>query len=271
MVSFVSRSSVPRTKDLPTARASKTRLILKRAFDASLAAILLLVMAPFMLLVAIAIKIDSRGPVFYAQWRTGLNRRRAGLGTGTERRRTSAFGRPFRIYKFRSMRTDAEPGGKPVWCRKDDPRVTRMGNIMRKTHMDELPQLFNILIGDMSFVGPRPERPEVISDLTGKVSGYEHRLLCPPGLTGLAQISHPADLALGDVKKKLRYDRLYLKRASMWMDMVLILGTVPKVLNVPRRRVRKISRFPRRAWDGVVDQAQAGLRVPMALLNPDRN
>jgi lipopolysaccharide/colanic/teichoic acid biosynthesis glycosyltransferase len=128
------------------------------------------------------------------------------------------------------MRLDAEPDGKPVWCQRNDPRVTRVGHFLRETHLDELPQLINIIKGDMSLVGPRPERPEFVARLRQQVPGYERRLYLKPGLTGLAQIRQRADLAVKDVRRKIRYDMLYLKNASIATDLKILFNTIPSVL-----------------------------------------
>ena len=182
----------------------------KRALDIGISSLMLLAAAPLMLAIALLIRLDSEGPILYSQLRTGLNRRtgsrrRAHRAGASERRRAPHHGKPFKILKFRSMRVDAEAKGA-VWCKEGDPRVTRLGYWLRKTHLDELPQLFNILRGDMSLVGPRPERPEFISRLHLEVPGYGTRLRVKPGLTGLAQTRHRSDLDLRDVKKKVRYD-----------------------------------------------------------------
>jgi lipopolysaccharide/colanic/teichoic acid biosynthesis glycosyltransferase len=183
--------------------------MLKRAFDASLAFTGLIASAPLWIVFAAAIKLEDGGPVFFRQ-------ERAGLG-----------GRPFDALKFRSMRTDAESGVGAVQATENDPRVTRVGRLMRATAMDELPQLWNILRGDMSFVGPRALRPGEIE--TGRdgvferledVPGYAARIQVRPGLTGIAQVYAPRDVPR---RQKFRYDRLYVRRQSWWLDIRLIL------------------------------------------------
>jgi lipopolysaccharide/colanic/teichoic acid biosynthesis glycosyltransferase len=182
--------------------------MIKRAFDASLAGIGLIVSAPLWCLIPLAIKLEDGGSVFYPQARVGLN------------------GRVFDALKFRSMRADAETLTGPVQALENDPRVTRVGRVLRATAMDELPQLWNILRGDMSFVGPRPLRPgevEVRGDgqliALAEIPGYRERHSVRPGLTGLTQVFAPRDISR---TSKFRLDRLYLKRASFWLDLKLI-------------------------------------------------
>ena len=186
----------------------------KRTFDVAASLGLLLVTWPVMLLAAFAIWIESglRGPVLYRQQRVGLD------------------GRYFEVTKFRSMRTDAEQGGKAVWASINDPRVTRVGNFIRRTRIDELPQVFNVLRGDMSFVGPRPERPEFVGDLETKIPYYAHRHRIKPGLTGWAQLCYPYGASLDDAREKLQYDLYYLKNHSVLLDLIILIQTVDVVL-----------------------------------------
>jgi len=236
---------------------SRAMSFAKRALDVALATLMLVALLPAMLFFAILVKVDSDGPIFYSQVRVGQNtranqRRRgairrlanravlAGLENGyrnDERRKRDFMGRPFPVLKFRTMRTDAEKNG-PRWCTPQDNRITRFGRILRATHLDELPQLINIIRGEMSFVGPRPERPEFVADLSEKVPAYRHRLATRPGLTGLAQIRHRADLVLDDVRRKIRYDLLYIKNASVLTDIKIILGTVPFVFGLSHDAVK---------------------------------
>lgn len=238
----------------------------KRLLDVTLSASLLFVVAPLMAVFAFLVKADSKGPVFYRQIRVGLNeRRRARRALATrrqarrpvlpgvngqrgndDRRGPNLFGRPFPVIKFRTMVTDAERNG-PTWCCPDDPRVTRVGNFLRKTHLDELPQLINVLRGDMSLVGPRPERPEFIATLTQAVPHYERRLIIKPGVTGLAQIRHRSDTDIDDVKKKVRYDFLYLRNAGVLTDLKIIIGTLPTVFGVRANAFRRLRRLRRAA------------------------
>jgi sugar transferase (PEP-CTERM system associated) len=167
---------------------------------------------PVALLTAALIKLDSRGPVLYSQERVGKN------------------GRAFRVYKFRSMRTDAEANG-PVWASKDgDSRVTRVGRVIRKIRVDEIPQFWNILRGEMNFVGPRPERPHFVRQLAEEIPFYEQRHLIPPGLTGWAQIKYPYGASIEDARQKLQYDLYYIKNQSLLLDAVIMFETVKTIL-----------------------------------------
>jgi sugar transferase (PEP-CTERM system associated) len=190
---------------------SKRRLIAKRLFDLVLASLFFLVLWPFMLLTAIAVRLDSPGAVLYHQVRVGLN------------------GKTFRIYKFRSMRQDAEKNGA-VWAKKNDSRVTRVGAFIRNTRLDELPQLYNVLAGQMSFVGPRPERPEFVTELANQIPFYETRHKVKPGLMGWAQLKYPYGASVEDAKNKLQYDLYYTKNHSFLMDMLIMIQTVEIIL-----------------------------------------
>ncbi len=190
---------------------SKRRMIAKRLFDMALASAFFVVLWPFMLLTAIAVKLESPGPILYHQIRVGLN------------------GRHFRIYKFRSMRQDAEKNGA-VWAQKNDSRVTRVGTFIRNTRLDELPQLYNVLAGQMSFVGPRPERPEFVKDLVQQIPFYDTRHKVKPGLMGWAQLKYPYGASVEDAKNKLQYDLYYTKNHSFLMDMLIMIQTVEIVL-----------------------------------------
>jgi exopolysaccharide biosynthesis polyprenyl glycosylphosphotransferase len=186
-------------------------LRIKRLLDLSLALLLLFFAWPFMLLTAIAVKLDSPGPVFYSQIRTGKG------------------GSDFAILKFRSMRTDAEKHGAQ-WASKNDSRVTMVGKFIRLTRLDELPQLFTVLKGDMSFIGPRPERPEFNKMLSEQIPFYDLRHLVRPGITGWAQVMYPYGASVDDAKEKLQYDLYYIKNHSLFLDFVIILKTVSVVL-----------------------------------------
>jgi sugar transferase (PEP-CTERM system associated) len=185
--------------------------IIKNLFDFSFALIGTVLASPFMFATAIAVKLDSKGPVFYSQDRVGLN------------------GKEFKVIKFRSMRTDAEASG-PQWASKTDPRVTRVGRIIRKTRLDELPQFFNVLKGDMSFVGPRPERRYFIDQLQQVIPFYEMRLYAKPGITGWAQINYPYGDSIDDAREKMKFDLYYLKYRSLWLDIAIIFQTVKVAL-----------------------------------------
>lgn len=190
---------------------SKRRLMAKRLFDLVLASSFFIVLWPFMLLTAIAVKLESPGAVLYHQVRVGLN------------------GRPFRIYKFRSMRQDAEKNGA-VWAQKNDARVTKVGAFIRNTRLDELPQLYNVLAGSMSFVGPRPERPEFVTELSQQIPFYDTRHKVKPGLMGWAQLKYPYGASVEDAKNKLQYDLYYTKNHSFLMDMLIMIQTVEIIL-----------------------------------------
>ncbi len=185
---------------------------LKRLVDFVLSIFLFIVFAPLMLFIALMIKLDSKGPVIYSQKRLGYK------------------GRPFTIYKFRSMRADAEKEGRAVWAMKDDPRVTKVGAFLRATHLDELPQLVNVIMGDMSLIGPRPERPEIAQSLQEKLPRYFERLNVRPGVTGLAQVRHRYDADIRDVAIKLKYDLFYIEHLSLPMDLMVILETIEHML-----------------------------------------
>ena len=186
----------------------------KRAADVVMSGVMLLMTLPVMLLTALAIWAESggRGPVFYRQVRVGRN------------------GRHFQVLKFRSMRTDAESDGVARWASTQDSRITRVGGFIRKTRIDELPQLFNVLRGDMSFVGPRPERPEFIEELSKRIPYYAMRHRVNPGITGWAQVSYPYGASLKDAKEKLQYDLYYIKNFSLFLDLMVIVQTIQVVL-----------------------------------------
>lgn len=230
-------------------------------WERPLALLLLLIFSPLLLLFAILIKLESDGPAIYSQQRIGKNRRKAdrrdhsasvasgfAIDRRKEARRSVDFGgRPFNIYKLRSMIEDAESKTGAVWSTGDsDPRVTRIGGFIRKTHIDELPQLVNVLLGQMSIIGPRPERPSFINELADAVKGYRERLNIPAGITGLAQVYQHADETVEDVRKKLQYDRRYMQEMSLLLDCKIILLTAFLVLRLfwdaRRRRVSKYSK-----------------------------
>ena len=214
---------------------------LRRVVNVVLAAVALVALAPLMTLLALAIRLTSRGPIIYVQERVGLDRRRrAGEDDASlaraERRREDVGGAPYRMYKFRTMRVNAEADGRPVWAAKDDPRVTRVGRVLRKTRLDELPQLVNVLRGEMNLVGPRPERPAIAAQLSRQIDGYALRYRVRPGITGWAQVNHPYDATLDDVRAKVRYDLEYLDRiqqrgvTGVAEDLRILARTVPVML-----------------------------------------
>lgn len=185
---------------------------IKRVFDILVSAAMLALTLPLLLLTAIAIKLEDRGPILYSQERVGL------------------FGGLFTVYKFRSMRVDAEADVGPRWAAKDDARVTRVGAIIRKVRIDELPQLINVLRGEMSFVGPRPERPYFVEQLAPQIPFYGERHAVKPGITGWAQINHPYGASMNDARQKLSYDLFYVKNHSLLLDFIILIQTVRVIL-----------------------------------------
>jgi sugar transferase (PEP-CTERM system associated) len=185
---------------------------IRRVLNLALALVGFVLALPIMILVALAVKLESRGPIFYTQERVGKN------------------GRSFKIIKFRSMSATAERDTGPVWAEKADPRVTRIGRILRKLRLDELPQFVNVIRGDMNFVGPRPERPVFVEQLSEVIPYYQQRHLIKPGLTGWAQIKFPYGSSVEDAFEKLRYDLYYIKNRSFLLDAIIIFETVKTVL-----------------------------------------
>jgi lipopolysaccharide/colanic/teichoic acid biosynthesis glycosyltransferase len=200
----------------------------KRYADVALALLLLFGSAPFVLLAMLLVKLTSRGPALYSQTRLGR------------------YGRPFTIYKIRTMTHNCESLTGVQWSKPGDSRITPLGRFLRAAHLDELPQLWNVVKGDMSLVGPRPERPEFTPQLEQSLPLYRERLRCRPGLTGLAQVQLPPDTDLNSVRVKLAYDLFYVQRVSPWMDLRLLFCTAFKVLGVKYERLRRAFRFPTR-------------------------
>jgi len=188
------------------------RAFMKRGFDLICSAIILTVSFPVMMLTALLIYIEDRSPIFYQQERVGLD------------------GHPFNVLKFRSMRNDAEKGGKPQWAAQNDPRVTRVGNFIRKTRIDELPQILNVFKGEMSFVGPRPERPYFVEQLIDVVPYYNVRHSIKPGITGWAQVRYGYGASADDALQKLQYDLYYVKNNSLFLDILILIDTLKVVL-----------------------------------------
>lgn len=218
-----------------------TTRCLKRAMDLVISLLMLIVMSPIMLLVAAAVKLTSPGPIIFCQERVGLNqrttrrdRRKANVAVPVERRVSSrraapSYGKTFTLYKFRTMRTDAERLGAQ-FAVKDDPRVTPIGRFLRKTRLDELPQLWNVVRGEMSLVGPRPERPVFIEQLSERIPNYLDRLGLKPGLTGLAQVVNGYDNNLESFKRKVSLDLLYLQNCCVVNDLKILCRTIGVVL-----------------------------------------
>ena len=183
-----------------------------------------------MLVFAVLVKLTSPGPIFYTQARVGLNRRRSFRSTSAYDRRTRDLGgRPFMILKFRTMQMGAEKNGA-IWAVKRDARVTRVGRVMRKYRIDELPQLINVIRGEMNIVGPRPERPSIFSRLCDDIAEYPLRQRARPGITGWAQVNQAYDTSLDDVKQKVRYDLEYIERQGVAEDLMIMARTVPVMI-----------------------------------------
>ncbi|HEY8559730.1 MAG TPA: TIGR03013 family XrtA/PEP-CTERM system glycosyltransferase [Pyrinomonadaceae bacterium] len=193
-------------------RETRFRVIVRGVVNRLLALTGLILSLPIALLTAVLIKLDSKGDIFYRQERVGKN------------------GRLFQVIKFRSMKTDAEADGKPVWAIPEDDRVTRVGRVIRKIRVDEIPQFWNILKGEMSFVGPRPERPHFVSQLAEEIPFYEYRHLVAPGLTGWAQIKYPYGASVEDARQKLQFDLYYIKNQSLFLDVMIFFETIKIIM-----------------------------------------
>lgn len=205
-------------------------LTLKRGFDVAVSLLALTIFGALLPLLALIIKLDSPGSVFFSQERVGLNRRRRRADhDGEERRKVLQPGRPFRVLKLRTMGVNAESEG-PKWATKNDVRVTRFGRFLRKTRLDEVPQFLNVLRGEMSLIGPRPERLVFMRQLAQEIPHYHDRLLVLPGITGLAQVINGYDDSLESVRRKVELDRQYIQKAGFWQDGRIICHTVRVVL-----------------------------------------
>jgi lipopolysaccharide/colanic/teichoic acid biosynthesis glycosyltransferase len=218
---------------------------LKRGLDILLAVTLLVLTSPLLLLAAVIVKLTSRGPILYWQTRLGRN------------------GKPFTIYKIRTMYHECEKHSGARWCKPGDPRIIPLGRLLRKLHIDELPQLWNILRGDMSLIGPRPERPEFLPQLEKALPRYRDRLRVRPGLTGLAQIQLPPDTDLNSARVKLAYDLWYVRKMGFWLDLRVLIGTGLHVLGLPWSAVRVLLGLPRqeeieRAYRDMTAEVVAG-------------
>jgi lipopolysaccharide/colanic/teichoic acid biosynthesis glycosyltransferase len=203
------------------------------------ASLALVALAPLFAVIAVLIKLSSPGPVLYQQVRVGVNRRFFARGPrhvpsprdrrASERRQAPGHGRPFRIYKFRTMIPNAEEYG-PQWSRRDDPRIFPFGRFLRASRLDETPQFLNVLLGDMSLVGPRPERPYFVDRFVETIPNYRERLEVPPGITGRAQVRLDYDASVDDVKRKVEQDLHYIRNRSVRADLAILLRTVWVVL-----------------------------------------
>ena len=198
----------------------------KPVIDFALALVLVLFSAPVVILAVILVRLDSPGPSIYTHKRLGLK------------------GKVFTIYRIRTIYHDPERNGDATWCIPGGPRITLVGRFLRWSHADELPQFINVLKGDMSLVGPRPERPEFLEQIERALPNYRRRLTVRPGLTGLAQLQQPPDTDLKSVYSKLNYDLCYLERISFWLDLRLIVGTILKCLGVPFVWIARIAELP---------------------------
>ena len=201
----------------------------RRALNVGVAGLGLVLAAPVLVLIGALIKLTSRGPVLYAQTRVGLDRRSLPPTSGNGRRVGDFGGKPFKIYKFRTMWENGNGDGQ-VWAQPDDPRVTPFGRVLRQYRLDELPQLFNVLRGDMNVVGPRPEQPNIFADLREQIDDYNRRQRVRPGITGWAQINLHYDTSLDSVRKKVVYDLEYVARQSLLEDLRIMLRTIPVVI-----------------------------------------
>ena len=227
----------------PTQQYSVRRLKdtkMRRLINVVVASVAIMVALPFMLLIATFVKLSSRGPIIYRQKRVGLNRRghievdRRDPPEGIDRREKNMGGDPFVIYKFRTMRENV--GDVQVWAKRNDPRITRVGSFLRKYRLDELPQLFNVLKGDMNIVGPRPEQPMIFLEIHNQITNYNKRQDVLPGITGLAQVSQSADSSMEDVLSKLVWDLEYMNSLSTKQDLGIMVRTVPVMVFQNYRR-----------------------------------
>ena len=203
---------------------------LNRAVNLTLALTAVTVLAPVFLAVAVAVKLTSRGPIFYRQARVGIDRRWNETRAMYDRRLQDLGGQVFSIYKFRSMFTNAEHRSGAVWAVREDPRVTPIGKFLRQFRLDELPQLINVIKGDMNIVGPRPERPSIFLRLCNDIAEYPMRQRSKPGITGWAQINQSYDASIDDVRRKVAYDLQYIERQGLAVDMSIMLKTLPVMI-----------------------------------------
>jgi lipopolysaccharide/colanic/teichoic acid biosynthesis glycosyltransferase len=210
---------------LPAVRSEKVA----RFLNVTIAVLAAAVLAPVFALIALAIRLTSKGPVFYSQVRVGMDRRYREKRT-YDRRGYDHGGKPFMMFKFRTMGVDAEADGRAVWAAKADPRITPIGRVLRKTRLDELPQLFNVIRGDMNIVGPRPERPTIFADLRRNIPEYPMRQRVKPGITGWAQINQAYDACEEDVRRKVKLDLEYMKRQSIAHDLRIMTMTLPVMI-----------------------------------------
>jgi lipopolysaccharide/colanic/teichoic acid biosynthesis glycosyltransferase len=212
-------------------RHSKSYELIKRSMDVFISFVALIILMPVCVLIAAFIKSVSHGPILFKQTRLGR------------------FGRPFEIYKFRTMKVDAEKYSGPVWAKQNDHRLIPGGDFLRKAHLDEIPQFINVLRGEMSIIGPRPERPYFVAQLKNQIYGYEKRLLIKPGITGLAQVQHRADETLRDVQIKIKYDLFYLRKMCFLVDIRILVQTLGVILAGGIQ-----GRIPEAKWEKVTNK-----------------
>ena len=223
----VAPAAAVETPETVSARGTEA---LRRTVNIVLAVLGLIVALPIMIVIAAVIRITSRGPVFYTQTRVGLDRRWSRDNAQNRRRAADIGGAPFQIYKFRTMRVDAEKHTGAVWASQSDPRVTAVGRVLRQYRLDELPQFINVLRGDLNIVGPRPERPQLFAKLREDIAEYPLRQRAKPGITGLAQINSQYDACLEDVKRKVEFDLRYIEKQGVIEDLKIMFKTVPVIL-----------------------------------------
>lgn len=220
------RATPPAREVIPNERNEAA----SRLLNIAVAGAGLVISLPFLVVAAVLIKLTSRGPILYSQTRVGMDRRWRETLAMKERRNDDLGGQVYTIFKLRTMKVDAERYSGAVWAQENDPRVTRLGRFLRKYRIDEIPQLWNVIRGDMNIVGPRPERPSIAARLRRDIPDYRFRNRVKPGLTGLAQINQRYDACLEDVRMKVKWDIAYIERQSFWTDIVIMLRTVPSIL-----------------------------------------
>jgi lipopolysaccharide/colanic/teichoic acid biosynthesis glycosyltransferase len=220
----------PKAVEIPEVIPRERNEQANRILNFTLAFLTLVVIMPVLLVVAFLVKLTSRGPILYAQTRVGLDRRWRSTLALHERRLEDLGGQVFTIYKFRTMRVDAERGVGAVWAQENDPRVTKLGKYMRMLRIDELPQFWNVVLGDMNIVGPRPERPSIVSRLREDIPEYQCRHRVKPGITGLAQINQKYDACIDDVRLKVGWDLRYIREQGIVRDLGIMARTLPSVL-----------------------------------------
>jgi len=214
----------------PTKEPGLQAGLIHRSLNFLLALVALILLLPALIIIGVLVWLTTPGPVLYTQVRVGLDRRLPLDGTQNHRRQLDIGGQPFTIYKFRTMRVDAEHHSGAVWAQQRDPRVTPIGRLLRQYRLDELPQLLNVLKGEMNIVGPRPERPTIFAELREHIAEYPLRQRAKPGITGLAQISQRYDSSLDDVRAKVQYDLEYIRCRSLREDIRIMLKTIPVIL-----------------------------------------